>query len=403
MTFTAAVMPLMVVDSLAKNEHRVSPIPTVTWWNSSHALEYLTHLPLMSSLKGTDIIENNHTSFPNRQIKGVIDTTIDGITSWIEYKLANFLHKYFIYITSMPGVITNTLTIYLTTVIRPRSTTELYMFVLGVTDILVVCLRMTFNSMLVLKYAFTDAACKCFFFTANVAYLFSNWILVVWTIERCVAVLFPLKLSTLSSTRVISLTLVIVLLFIMGIMVPQITEPLSVLSLFGEYICFYSTFYYRTYAMIENCVYIYIPMFIIVTGNLTIIFKIRNLTKVGQAMTSNKDAVIKRIREHKQMTRVLITIACTFVFLHFPQILAKILEAIFPSQVELWANNYRNYFRFYVFISLGYQITDFQNSVNFFLYCAFGSKVRKAILSAVCIQQNKQRSTPSFIKTVSTM
>lgn len=400
LTLTAAVLPLVVATSLAQNEPGISSSFTSAWWNTSHAFKFSTHLTSLALSKVTDIIKWNQTS-----LTSVIKTTRDKMSSWIEYKIAIFLNDYFVYITSIPGVITNTLIIYLTTVIKHRSTTELYMLILGVTDFIVVSFRITFKTMMFLNYTFRDVDCRIIYFFTNVAYIFSNWILVVWTIERSVAVLFPLKLSTLSTSRVILVTLAIQLLSITCISVPQIMEISSVLSSTGKYGCVHSTFYHKTYAMIENCVYIYIPMLIIVTGNVSIIFKMRYLAKSRLAITSSEETLKRRTRERKQMTRILILIACTFVVLHFFQILAKIWESIYPNSSKIWANNFRKYVQFFVFKSLGYQITDFQNSLNFFLYCAFGSKVQKALLAVVCKKRrgNSPFSTKIVNKSVSSM
>lgn len=49
-----------------------------------------------------------------------------------EYMVYVFLEKYFMYITSFPGLITNPLSIYVSLKMRPFTTSELHMFALGV-------------------------------------------------------------------------------------------------------------------------------------------------------------------------------------------------------------------------------------------------------------------------------
>lgn len=81
---------------------------------------------------------------------------------------------------------------------------------------------------------------------------------------------------------------------------------------------------------------------------------------------------------------MLILVACTFVFLHLMQLLAKIWQAIYPDTYISYLNSPRNFVLFYLFVVLGYHITGFQNSINFFLYSAFCSKVRKVLSQTLC-------------------
>lgn len=140
--------------------------------------------------------------------------------------------------------------------------------------------------------------------------------------------------------------------------------------------------------MIQNGVYIYIPMIIIFTGNLTIILKLNIISKTRMEITSNTEVVERRYRECKQMSRLLIVVACSFIVLHIPQILARIGEAIYSNPKHTFQNNQRGYSVLYLLVSLGYQLTDFQNSINFFLYCAFGTKVRMALIQLLVCKRN---------------
>lgn len=113
------------------------------------------------------------------------------------------------------------------------------------------------------------------------------------------------------------------------------------------------------------------------------------VTKTRASVTLNKETLSRRTHEHRQMIRVLVIVAYSFVILHLPQMLAKIWEAAYPIHSVIGEYNIRNYYRFQLFISLGYQITDFQNSINFFLYWVFGSKVRKALVALSCYTEVK--------------
>lgn len=155
-TILAVVLPLVVVASRIQNDQITSQTCNYTMSDSSIALEHLTHLTLPSVSQVKDAIERNQTNFSTEPIKS------DNV----------------IYITAIPGVITNPLTIYLTVIIRPRSRTELYMFVSGVTAFLVVILRMIYKTMPLLKYTFTEVIGK-------LVYFFNKLSVFVFKLDTC--------------------------------------------------------------------------------------------------------------------------------------------------------------------------------------------------------------------------
>lgn len=212
-------------------------------------------------------------------------------------------------------------------------------------------------------------------------YFFSNWIVVSWTFERFIAVFFPLKLNSWCTLSVLKTFLGFLLIICCLVLVPDVTEIEAIRGIKNGYQCEYSTFYYETYTHFQNTVYMYIPIGSVFVCNSAIIYKVMHSTKQGLGIAQHQDSSLlnKRFQEQKQLTRVLITVACAFLFLHFPQILAKIWQALYPEPSKSLIHSPRKFILFYLFIIIGHNITDYQNSINFFLYCTFGSKVRKII------------------------
>lgn len=299
------------------------------------------------------------------------------ISSLPEYCIYKFLATYFVYITSIPGLVTNPLTIYLSLKLHPQTTSELYMFLLGITDFLNVAMRIIVLGMGNLINIFqTDWSCRVLYFTINTSYIFSNWIVVCWTIERLIAVVFPLQLNVWCTSRKMKTALLVLFLMSCGVSFPHIIYTFLNYTIGGKGYCEVTEMYYEFYSSLENIFYMYLPITIILTGNVTIIYKIHTVAKTRAIMGSD-------FKREKQITTLLITVAFSFVFLHLPQLVAKIFERIYPDTSVLLAEDARAYVRFYILIVAGYQVTDFQNSVNFFLYCAFGSKVRALLFDKI--------------------
>lgn len=148
--------------------------------------------------------------------------------------------------------------------------------------------------------------------------------------------------------------------------------------------CSFTPAYFKIYSCIENSLYIYIPMIIVVGCNIAIIIIMKQSSVQRTAFTTNSDILSRRNKEQKQMTRLLMIISCVFILLHCTQLLAKIWQSLYPDPGIILTRSARNFFIFYACVALGYQITDFQNSVNFFVYCAFGTKVRRLFIQTFC-------------------
>lgn len=318
-----------------------------------------------------------------------------------EYRVYDFVNKYFVLFTSIPGIFTNPLVIYISLTIKPYTTSELHMLFLGTTDLFVVMIRLLIYSLQTFKVPLTDQLCRAFLFVANLVYVFSNWILVCWTIERFIAVVFPIKLNAWCTVPVMKRVLLVCLTLCSITFIPQIF--FSYRSPLTHYVCIYHPEYYTIYAHIESTVYMYAPMTIIIVCNTVIILRVKHAMKQRSEFTSNKTILEKRLKEQRQMTRVLVTVSVVFVLLHSTQILAKVWQAIYPDVMLIKPYSIRDFVRFYLFVILGYQVTDFQNSVNFFLYCAFGSKVRMVLKNTFRLNSKKHEKSQTNVESVTSV
>lgn len=361
----------------------------------------LSNLVTTDTLQTTDLsLEANSTSMELPHPDGDFNTTVkqksfnffEVFAAYPETKALYFFNYYFMLITSIPGMITNPLTIFLVAKL-PKGTTELHVLVLGITDFVVVSLRLVIISLIRYSFRWTDASCKIFYYVVNVAYTFSNYILVSWTIERFIAVVFPFKLYTWRTLGKIKLVLLFFCVMCLGLGIPQITER----SASPKGVCTYSKFYYETYANIETFVYMYIPIILIFGCNIMIVYKLNQRKKPGTVSSTDLEVVKRRPKEQKHVTITLVVVATAFFLLHLPQIIAKIWQAMYPNPTEILMYDTSSFLRFHLFMLIGYQITDFQNSINFFLYCASGSKFRAVLVKTFCGSRLKRQQSGSGV------
>ncbi|KAH3707193.1 hypothetical protein DPMN_066590 [Dreissena polymorpha] len=110
-----------------------------------------------------------------------------------EAKVYELITEYYFYFTKIPGFITNPLAMMIAVFAQPFNTTELYILVLSASDLLVNIFKFIcayIDSIYTLPW--NDHDCRACKYLVSSTMVFSNYIIVCWTIERLYAVLYPL-------------------------------------------------------------------------------------------------------------------------------------------------------------------------------------------------------------------
>ncbi|KAL4232782.1 hypothetical protein ACF0H5_007469 [Mactra antiquata] len=319
------------------------------------------------------------------------------LEDFTEYQVYLFVNNYFVYFTTLPGFITNPLCIIVSLHVKPFRTSELYMLTLGITDWVHVIARFTLRQLTYFNVEQTNFVCKLIMFVANFSLVYSNFVVMAWTIERFIAVIVPLKLSSWCTMRNTSALLIVLCIIDVALSTTYIFETKKGAYTDGVeeiHFCYYSQFYFDYWAHIESVYYIYIPMLVVCSCNLVILLRVRAMTKARIQMAGNQDIVDKRTKEQRQMTILLVTVSAGFVILHIPMVLVVIFGYLY-NYIELFYTNKLHYVQFIMLVTIGYSITEFQNSINFFLYCITGTKFRNAFLRIICCCRAKPQMVVS--------
>lgn len=118
-----------------------TPLNTTTpLQNIEHSTEEMQRL-LVSSERGMQL--TSRMPKRNHSLGQTTESLQEYMMSLPLYSVIISISKYFGFAVSLPGFITNPLTIYLSLKIKPQSKCELHMFLLGVNDLAVLSLRMT--------------------------------------------------------------------------------------------------------------------------------------------------------------------------------------------------------------------------------------------------------------------
>ena len=242
------------------------------------------------------------------------------------------------------------------------TTTSLYLTVLAVTDLILLYIGL-FSLWLQQQFGIQRAltnTCPVFRAVINFAVQFEAWIIVSVSLERLVAVWFPVKHKYYFTRPKAAMGLVI-------LAIPLIAET--------------SHFYYTH--DISTCntkkTYIYFGQFIYPWISITLAsllpFLIMFLTSIGIVWKLLKNKQAKK--KFSSMTITLFTVSVTFFITTCPICIIIIAFPILMKEGDTTVDEFHNYVIARGVFNLLYYIN---NAINFVLYCLSGRRFRRELL-----------------------
>lgn len=268
------------------------------------------------------------------------------------------------------GLVGNLIIVIVTIKMKPVSSTSLFILSLAAVDLAICCVRIPFRTI----PKTTTTICRIMWYLYNAIPLLSNYILLFWTIERFIAVQFPLRVTewfTIKRTA-ISIAFAGICSFALNVV-----WPVSIiLKARGRGCGLYADkmeFIFHIWYKVDTSIFVLIPMIIIFLCNFLIIYRLQQSTKRHKQMTSNEKSRQKRTKEHRNTTITLLTVSLAFLVLHAP---IAVYNCIAMSPIVITDPKTAAEFAF--FNSLALALAELQNSVNCYLYFLTGRRYRRS-------------------------
>ncbi|KAK3612195.1 hypothetical protein CHS0354_016584, partial [Potamilus streckersoni] len=328
------------------------------------------------------------------------------VEQYLEYKVAVLINRYYLYILLILGLFGSIATLVTMTTMRPFLSSAIFMCVLAVVDGTALIWKLLYLQITLSGIQIGDFMCGFFYTFGSWTQQYSNWILVAMTTERCIAIWFPLKVSKLCSKTTTIIEIIVLAILIFGLNLhfvwtfQEISDPVQKHSCAAR--PEYTTFIDRIWYWIDGTSYSISPIVIIAVLNGMIIYGLRKARKKHRDLTNIRIGGMKeRSRQERQITIMLITLCVVFFILTLPNCIFFILK-------DTWNWKQSNYQ--IALYSLLYQIvfvlSDFHQSVNFYLYCLTGKKFRnqfKAVVMCKRGQLNRKWQSKYRDHTISTI
>ncbi|CAG5116579.1 unnamed protein product, partial [Candidula unifasciata] len=207
----------------------------------------------------------------------------------------------------------------------------------------------------------------------------TGWVTAFITFERCLCVVWPLKVKRIITSKVIIVVILSICLTMFFTMVPlYATSPLGWISfpgnttLLGSFITssteLSASVSYTTHAVIQLCCFFAVLVF---TAGLTI--RLRQKTRWRNKLTSTQSSTSKSTQREDKAIKMVTLIATIYVVCYLPTITFLIGTVLHPGFNA--KGDYKNvFFSAWSFVILCGVVNS---SVNLFVYHHMSSKFRK--------------------------
>ena len=236
-------------------------------------------------------------------------------------------------------------------------------------------------------YNRNDFMCKLLQFVLDFFSDYSTCLVMVFTVERFIAVFLPLKFKELCTVRRARLVCVFMLLLVCGLIAPYhfmyMGRPTNydVCTVLPEYEAEFTILY-----VLEALIFRVLPVFIIAVFNIFIIVRIGRLAKQKRRLKQAQGPALAALRKrnHKeernmQLTITLILVSTTYVLVYIPVLVHFVMWKMERAKALTINEHLMAQFHYY---SRTLYILGF--AVNFLLYTIGGRVFRQQLRTKLC-------------------
>ena len=332
----------------------------------------------------------------------VVTTVVPSLkeATYIENEITDFIRKYYQLAISVFGILGNFLALAVLAQRKMRvKTTYMYMLALSVTDVAVLTISILWWTG---RYVNINSVwfCKLHLFLFYLAIHTSVWLLVSMTIERYLAVTFPLKAKAWITRRRAVLTMSTVFILTLTLNLHNLWTRTMITFPSGKTLCLFSNvadrssrygyFHLKVWPWIDAFTYSFLPLLMLSILNILIIRNLRNASMQRQKAlcrpnehpatgTATEATKAGTGSTERQVTTMLLSVTSAFILLTGPMAVFLIVEKIWTHETNAHETAIHGLVR-----SVTANLMFTNHATNFLLYCATGRAFRSQLKALMC-------------------
>ncbi|XP_064598115.1 rhodopsin-like [Liolophura sinensis] len=336
---------------------------------------------ILTHMNASDDVENFTSTTPGK-FHGRLG--YGELELYTEFWVAFYLNRYYLRILCGVGVVCNVAVFLTMYAIKPFTTSSFYVSFLAVVDALALITKLLYIE-LTRKLSLGDAGCKFMLFFGNFTVQYANWVLVIMTLERFVAVWFPLKVNRISTMNKAKVTLFVTALLLTAF-------NLHFLWTFqGQPRCRpkpeYAKFMATVWPWLDGLVFGIAPCVLLIVPNGLIIYSLRRAVAAQKTMTSGtENGAQSRYHHQTQLTAMLVTVAVAFVCCLLPGSIFSIVKPYWDYKQSVHQTA-----QYQLINQLMFFLADCNHALNFFFFFLGGKRFRQMFIDVICCRRTAQK------------
>ena len=314
-------------------------------------------------------------------------------TEYTEYKVAEFINDYYLYLICGVGIPGNIACIFTLIFMRPVMSSTIYMLCLAAVDTVAIVLKMMYLQLTKHDIQLGSRGCQAMFLFGTVSQQLSNWILVAMTLERFIAIWFPFKVKTFCNKRNAVISLIAMFVFFVLANLQFIFTFEEITDSFVGFDCRpkpkHADFVKYVWYWIDGALYAFLPIILIIVFNGLIIYAVRKSGRDQRDLTNRAMNMSDKLVQQRQVTVMLLTVSLVFVVLILPNCIFFIVKTYWS-----WRETMQGIAQYYLVYQIVFLLSDLNHAVNFYLYMLSGRKFRQKFAQIICCRKTRPRRNP---------
>ncbi|CAG2212155.1 probable G-protein coupled receptor B0563.6 [Mytilus edulis] len=338
-----------------------------------------------------NITSDNGTTASSKKVLSLLDQ----LNQYDEFKAAVVINNYYLYVLCALGIPGSACALITICRMKPLTSSSVYMAMLSLVDAMNLVFKLLYLLLTLYDVRLFDNGCRTMFFIGTFLMHYSNWLLVSMTIERFIAIWFPLQVTKLCTKRRAFINMIVLAIILMALNFQfywtTVELPHKVYvwqcSFMDEYVHFITKVWY----WIDGAAYSIVPFILLLIFNTMIILGIKMASSKQRMLTNKIDKTqnTDKIKHQQQITIMLVSISVVFIILTMPNCAFFIMQDYWDYTKDV--HTYAQYFLVY---NIVFFLSDLNHAINFYMYFLSGRKFRTMFINMICCCRKKPLRRP---------
>ncbi|XP_041351152.1 allatostatin-A receptor-like [Gigantopelta aegis] len=311
------------------------------------------------------------------------------LEQYTELWVARYLNLYYLWVLFLFGFTGNIATFITVIKIRPHRSYTICIAVLAIINNCAIISKLLFHQLTLYDAPIGPWGCRILYYLVSFFSMYSSWIIVTMTLERFVAIYFPMKVVTVCTRAKMLFFLVILAVFLLLADIHFLwTSTDTFHPIFKQHCGFlrqYQHFIRYYWYWMDGCMYAIIPCILLLIFNTVNIFGIRQSYKTQKELLKNRsELIVERFRDQGKITVMVVAVSVLFLLLVLPNCFHYIIKPTWD-----YTPLSHEHALFLLTREIIFVLSDCNHGIQFFIYFVMAKPFRREFVKFFFCHDNR--------------